>query len=574
MKLFVKSFFIVLFSVSNLLAEENEVETPSLEENKPILPILIFIQTKEHRNAPYPITFTLDLDNKITATSKNPKKIRINNCWLTNLEGSENHFESIKTVGTENKDILNVFDTYKQFKVNHPSKSVKAIIETWLKQTKIPFKETYLSCLKNEKNYSPENLNLGTEIFLIPKYIYPFYAESYNGKQLKEHYSLIDELNYDNLFKISNLIDKGNKTIAKANDKRYETYKKATNKQLIGGLIISNNVMNKSNKTICTSRFSGDDAERIIAYRLKIDEVVERMEFTKGSNFGNIYNDVNDAYLNIKKYPKLCRLYIDYAENIFKLKKGLDSSSYKTFFTDALESEVLLEDYAKHLGFLSAKEKKFLETIGWDSSFGNQLTELLRLFREEGISDEAQYNKLIKEIKTSGYATYKNYLKSTILRTIPNYFKTKREAKKNNVSIAQYKKDKEAKAYKQNLKDQKKKEESRKKFEMENPYIATISCGLKGGNISLMACFENSTLEITNGTYYRLYNKAYDILNSGLQDKSTGSGYILPLKKNFKIAAKNSSDSLTLNVKIKETSTGKLIFQKSAPKNGFIFFSR
>jgi hypothetical protein len=81
----------------------------------------------------------------------------------------------------------------------------------------------------------------------------------------------------------------------------------------------------------------------------------------------------------------------------------------------------------------------------------------------------------------------------------------------------------------------------------------------------------STELEIRNGTDYSMY-KSFDLYRLGREQP--GEGLIIPLNPTFEINAQNSSDSLTLRVKIRETSTGKGIYTKSAAQYGVIRVNR
>lgn len=103
------------------------------------------------------------------------------------------------------------------------------------------------------------------------------------------------------------------------------------------------------------------------------------------------------------------------------------------------------------------------------------------------------------------------------------------------------------------------------------PYMAYLSCSIMGRNVSLVACLSDSSggtsLEIQNGDYYHLY-RMYDISNLGRVGNDGATE--IPLRNKFSIKGQNSSDSMNLNLIIKDRSNGKVLFQKSASMYGFI----
>ena len=92
----------------------------------------------------------------------------------------------------------------------------------------------------------------------------------------------------------------------------------------------------------------------------------------------------------------------------------------------------------------------------------------------------------------------------------------------------------------------------------------------------MAACFSggqygaDTELELTNGSQYGMY-KAYQLYQLG---QETTQGLVLSLKKNFNIKAQNSSSNLLLSLVIKERSSGRIIYQKSASKYGLVYFAK
>jgi len=98
-------------------------------------------------------------------------------------------------------------------------------------------------------------------------------------------------------------------------------------------------------------------------------------------------------------------------------------------------------------------------------------------------------------------------------------------------------------------------------------YEAEISCGYQ----PIFTCFMkqggvygsfNTTLEIRSGSFYKLY-QYQDLINSGALMN-------VPLGGSFIINAQNSNNTFLLNIKIKDKTTKKVIFEKSAGQFDFI----
>ncbi|MEQ1883705.1 MAG: tetratricopeptide repeat protein [Bryobacteraceae bacterium] len=97
-------------------------------------------------------------------------------------------------------------------------------------------------------------------------------------------------------------------------------------------------------------------------------------------------------------------------------------------------------------------------------------------------------------------------------------------------------------------------------------YEAILTCGMSGGaHLNIMACFTQmhgggTDLELRNGDKYGLY-KVYNLRSLGREDRD---GLHIMLEPSFAIKAQNASDSLILGLVIKDSSNGKVVFQRQA----------
>ena len=98
-------------------------------------------------------------------------------------------------------------------------------------------------------------------------------------------------------------------------------------------------------------------------------------------------------------------------------------------------------------------------------------------------------------------------------------------------------------------------------------YEAEINCGYQ----PIFICFMkqggvygsfNTTLEIRSGNFYKLY-QYQDLMNSG-------ASLQVPLGSSFNINAQNSNNTFLLNIKIRDKTTKKVMFEKSAGQFDFI----
>lgn len=103
------------------------------------------------------------------------------------------------------------------------------------------------------------------------------------------------------------------------------------------------------------------------------------------------------------------------------------------------------------------------------------------------------------------------------------------------------------------------------------PFIAVLTCDLGVSTQPPQFCFYPNdfgfatTFELQNGSFYKMY-QYIDLDQAGY-----GNYFLkIPLENSFKITTQNSNNYALLNLKIKDSSTGKIIFEKSAGYYGII----
>lgn len=111
-----------------------------------------------------------------------------------------------------------------------------------------------------------------------------------------------------------------------------------------------------------------------------------------------------------------------------------------------------------------------------------------------------------------------------------------------------------------------------KQFAIDYPYTAIFVCG-DDTHWNIYTCLQGSDsyypdshIEITNGMQYGLY-QSYELDKVG---RETPEGFVIPLRNNFTILTKNSSDSAKLTLFIKNNATGQIVLTKSVLRFGVI----
>ncbi|MFJ3048531.1 hypothetical protein ACIPEN_22075 [Herbaspirillum chlorophenolicum] len=103
------------------------------------------------------------------------------------------------------------------------------------------------------------------------------------------------------------------------------------------------------------------------------------------------------------------------------------------------------------------------------------------------------------------------------------------------------------------------------------PYIAQLSCTIGGGSIPIQSCFYDADggtqLELQTSESYKMLQHM-QILQAG---KIYPNGMLqINLSEKFRLAVQNASPNALLNVKILDSTTGKILFEKSAGRYGVI----
>ena len=562
----VKTVLYVIFFLVSL----NSLNAEGLdEEGKKSMSILFYVQTSGDYSK-----FTSDLDGKVVAKENSYAKpnIIINNCFLTDFDKTNQTYQELeRLIGKENNVLLLVSSVYKSLKIDNLREITKQTTENWLISNKVPHKSTSLSCKTDKSGFYGLHFNSG-QVVAIPKFLEPA-LKTYFTK-FPNNYTQIAEIKYKELVNKSDLISSNKQKINDEKKQLSSSYSNSKNKSSIGGLILnlpSNYSSGIKNLRTCTASYKDINAERVFGYRLLgksilLDDVKalfneKKLGLPTGSKFDKAFKDVNDAYLNFIDKKTDCSFYIDYAENISKLKKGLLKKKIPSSLTKIIPNQTLENKYAVSRGFTSANERNFIIEIGGSLKLAKELRVLK-------IDNADKFNLLLAEIKQSGYE------ENPTVNTVSIYLSDKKNALSSGIGINEYKTQRIAKAKLAAEKRRKDAQERKRKFAKEHPYEAVIKCGFNGSHTSLVACFTgggkygvDTSLEIKNGSSYKMY-KPYEIVNSNF--KNTSSGVIIPLKKNFNITAQNASDALTLTVTVRDTITKKTLFEKSAAKFGAI----
>jgi hypothetical protein len=357
-------------------------------------------------------------------------------------------------------------------------------------------------------------------------------------------------------------------------------------KDFMGSLFLSLN--DYGSPKFCTLNYSGDDAVAAIGYRLLGDEMIPNSalidyynenEITLNINenyFDISFDDINSAFSSIKSklenYEDYCNIFIDYPENLLRLKNALERDlGGQRVLGNLFDKSTTEKQYAIGQGFDNYDQYNFAYQI--DAGYRE-----VKSLENYQISNLSEFNKVQDEIKNIGYSN------DTGIRKVLTYLDDRSNAQQQNMDVNEYRdarvKEEErlAKEEERLAKIARDAEAKRQAdFVREYPYTATLTCGMSGGDhINIVACFVGSgsygvdtELEITNGQNYQMY-KPYNLSQAGSEYYN---GLEINLRNNFKIFAQNSSEYLILSLKIVDNATGATLYQDSAAQYGVINIS-
>ena len=306
--------------------------------------------------------FTRDIDNQITFSKNSYSvkrgKIQSNACLLINLSKIDFWSYLHEYWNEKDQNYFLVDSIYEEYGIKNVAKILsldgKRALEEFAKEKGFELEVT--TTCENQKRGNTVSLHKDqANVFFIPNYFYHFLAEKNNRKiKMIKNTDILITYDFDSIKKLSDeyakLVDKKNKTEEELKIK-YKEYADNKSKEITGSLYLTTDEY--SNQKFCTLSYKGKDAVSVIGYRLNGDEIVTSLKlknyltekkislkYEKNSNyFSRTFDNINDAFLEIKASLEnrdydFCNFFVDYPENILKLKKAIESQTkYKPLST-------------------------------------------------------------------------------------------------------------------------------------------------------------------------------------------------------------------------------------------------
>ncbi len=270
------------------------------------------------------------------------------------------------------------------------------------------------------------------------------------------------------------------------------------------------------------------------------------------------FDSVDALYADLQKRDGRCTVVLGNGPMLATLKAAIDRDRQLDgrLMPDPLDEAALLQVHAASLGFKDANAYLFGNSVGVRDAA--QVTRL----QELGITNAEQFAAARKRLEQFEPGARDN------VDALMQFAADEREASARGTSVKAIRterarrEDAEARRHAAAMAA----EEKRKAVEF--PFIAELSCSVGQQKTSLQACMSSGSvdteIELRNGSDYRMY-KIHDVASMG---RWTGSEMLVDLRRNFEIKAQNADRTLVLNLVVKDRSTGRVLYQRSAAQFG------
>ena len=547
--------------------------------------------------------FTTDIDNNLTISKTNSNviagKIKSSACYLNDLTNDAKG--KLERVINSNNEMINLLQVDSMY-ANYGIENLAIILSSEGENAIVNFAnslgielEVETAC-KDSINGNGGNFGgLNEDMFYISDYVYNAMLENSNFLQNLTAADVLVTWTFDEILALSNNYlealaegEKGEKEFMEG----FTNLAEEKSKDYTGSLFIKLN--DYGSPKFCTTSYSDfGDSVAVFGYRQMGDEMAYSalsdyykekgitLNYDKNQNsFDIIFNDISEAFSSIK--PKLannedyCNIFIDYPENLLKLKNALERDlGVQAVIGNLWDRNTTSNQYALGQGYDNYEQYYFAYQI--KANYGE-----IKSLENYQILNQSEFKKVQDEIVSTGYSN------DTSPNNVSTYLDDLSNAQQQNMNVNEYRdarveeEERLAKIAREEeqlrqAKLAKEEQLRRAEFAKEYPYTATLTCGMGGGDhINIFGCFAGSgsygadtELEITNGQNYQMY-KVYNLGQAGNEYRT---GLEINLKESFKIFAQNSAEYLVLSLKIIDNATGATVFEDSASQYGVISIS-
>ena len=579
-----KSLILIVFLSIFAINVKAEVLILSEEDKESAVVYLIKDPTKGN-----PV-FVTDIDNNLTISEKNNNvlagKIESDACLLTDLNQiTRSDMRNWNKDRMPFYDVATMYEAYGIFNLSTIlANDSEKDLENFANSLGLEIKVETVCKYGKTGNTARANFYSG-DVFFISEYLH---NEMLQDSKLLQSITAEDVLGSWTFDEIKTLSDNYLTVVAEKEKfdnefkQKYANLAQEKSKEFVGSLYI--NLNSNGRQKFCTLGYSDSDAVAVIGYRLMGDEIIIdeslksyydskeiSLNYSKNENqFENSFDDIGEAFSNIKSSLEAneddyCNIFIDYPENLVKLKNAIERDlEWKTVLGALFNESVTDKQYAIGQGFDDYEQYNFAYQI--DADYKD-----VKSLKNYQIINLIEFNKVQDQILSIGYSNYTN------ISNVLIYLDDLSNAQKQNMDVNEYR---DAR-----VKEEKRLEEIARlaeakrqaEFAKEYPYTAILTCGMGGGDhINIVACFSGGSsgvdteLEITNGQNYQMY-KTYNLRSAGNEYRS---GFEINLKDSFTIIAQNSSKYLLLSLEIIDNETGMKLYEQSASQYGLVNYRK
>lgn len=539
------------------------------------LELLVLIKTKTRRNDMQPAPFTRDIDDNLVF-NRNSGFLMYNNCFVENITRtygsvSDELYELIPA--ERDQQYLAVRNVYTNLGISGINKIANDYVENLLNNLSNTVK-LRKDCLDNQPATMSYSGSHSTEIAVIPRYLVSSLLATHSFAVL-EDYEILDTIALEQLKQISAANNAAAATLTNSINERAAEYQRLANERsqsTVGSLLISNKTTGDKVQSVCSINVEGEPAMAVLGYRSMMEVILpqpQRDDYAKNGLtlgyqnnewFSKSYATVNDAFLDISNGQSPCHIYIDFPENIERLRKALANRGTKTVLGELLPSNDMHDQYAKTQGYLNKAEFYFSHEVSADK-------QQLEVLRQYAVNNTEAYAALVAEANAAGYA------EEPSVAVMIAYLIDRAEAEKISSNVIAVRDNRIKQEQLQAQADAQRRQREQQEFNRNYPYQAFISCSIQNQHANLSVCLKGgqydaeTTLEVQNGANYALYN----VYNIGSAGRETRDGLVLDLREDFSLKMQNSSSDLILSIVVKERATGNVLYQRSAGQYGTLY---
>ena len=478
-------------------------------------------------------------------------------------------------------DLLDIQGTYASAGAPDADKALQRLVQAWLRAQGATAGLELARCggtptLPNSLGYSNyENNDLHEELVAIPRVLLPYVQDLPRyAKATAGDYSKTMLFSFDELLGPAQTLSAAKQAQVDL-DSRYAQLAASDDRSQVAALVRAAGALPRSGGELDYCATAAMDAALILGYRSlgldmlpallneQISDSRNRIRFA-----GNTaYDSVNDIFIAITSQRKPCQVVLGTAKEVVDLRAALAAQgrgAQSALYGALLPLDDARDRYARSLdqGYENYGQLAFARTIGAGSAALKQL-------RTYGVQSLADYNREAAAMQDSGHTA------ETSATAVLNFLQDRKDAQGYGRSTLAQRDARLAQLRREREQLEQARRERRAAYEQEFPYEAVLSCSTGQQHQSLLPCFMadglNSHLEITSGTAYVLY-QPWEFARLGAE--TPGEGLVIPLRAGFELTAQNIGERMVLRARVRETATGRTVYEKGAARFGVIRISR